>query len=92
MRGMARVARVSKHARHQHPLVARLVRERRARQLTQPQLAELIGPGVTRFMLGRWETGERQPSPGQLDRWATALGLELVLEYRRGNPPHPDLR
>lgn len=81
---------------HLHPyrmsIAANLLRLRRARNLTQPQFADLVGLHVNQVR--RYEAGAAQPSLDGLKKIAQALHVsldELVFEAgERG--PNDDLR
>jgi DNA-binding transcriptional regulator YiaG len=51
------------------PPMRRLVRERAG--ITQEDLAQVLG--VDRATVSRWETGEREPRPSQLEGYLQAL-------------------
>jgi DNA-binding transcriptional regulator YiaG len=51
------------------PPMRRLVRERAG--ITQEDLAQVLG--VDRATVSRWETGEREPRPSQLEGYLRAL-------------------
>lgn len=59
-------------------IAERLAERRRALELSQRALAELLG--VDRTTVWRWETGRDQPSLATTARWARALGAELELD------------
>jgi transcriptional regulator with XRE-family HTH domain len=60
--------------------------QRRARGLSQKELAELVG--TTQSAIARLESGGRPPRIDTLLRIATALDCELVVELRpRTTPP-----
>lgn len=59
-----------------HPVIDRLIHERRDRNLSQAATAERLG--ITQATLGRWETGVRAVAFGDVVRWAAALGLDIA--------------
>jgi DNA-binding XRE family transcriptional regulator len=61
-------------------VAANLRRCRRARGLTQEQLAERIG--VERPSVVKWERARWEPSAGHLEQLAAALGVEASEFYR----------
>lgn len=67
-----------RHPRTRHPVVDVLKGWRIALGLSQREVAERMGCH-TQGELSAWETGQRQPGLPALDRWAGALGLELII-------------
>ena len=61
-------------------IAARVAEQRRARSLSQAQLADLCG--TTQSAIARVERGARPPRLDTLLRMATALDCELVVELR----------
>lgn len=59
-------------------IAARLAERRRALEMSQRALGDLLG--VDRTTIWRWETGRDQPSLATTARWARALGAELELD------------
>lgn len=58
-------------------LMASLVRARRARRLTQEQVARRLG--MPQSVIGRFESGTHSPTLGTLTRYAAAIGATLVV-------------
>lgn len=56
----------------------RLRAAREAAELTQDQLAALVGGGLTQSYIGRLERGEHLPALPMLGRLARALRLDLA--------------
>lgn len=56
-----------------------LIGYRSDHNLTQAQLAELVG--VKQPQIARWENGESLPTPSNLARLAGKLGLEITISY-----------
>lgn len=59
------------------PLYQQLRDRRIATGLSQEAVAERIGYALRSFQA--WETGQNNPKPGSLVKWAEALGLEIQL-------------
>ncbi len=52
-----------------------LARKRRGwLELTQAEVGRRVG--VSRYVIGTWETGRREPSASELVAWARALELD----------------
>lgn len=64
-------------------VASQLVRYRYDHNLSQLQLAKLVG--VKQPQIARWEIGETLPSPPNLARLAGKLGLEFVFSYAPAN-------
>lgn len=60
-----------------HPFVELLWRTRREREITQEQLAEKLNVG--RKTIPAWESGQQIPSLVRFEKWAAALGYEVVV-------------
>lgn len=60
-------------------LTAPLKAAREAQGLSQREVGELMGiaPSAAQGAIGRWETGQREPSASNLAAWAAALGMTL---------------
>jgi transcriptional regulator with XRE-family HTH domain len=68
-------------------IAERVAERRRAWGISQRELAALCG--TTQSAIARVERGARPPRIDTLNRIATALDCELVVELRpRTNPPH----
>jgi transcriptional regulator with XRE-family HTH domain len=81
--------RVDEGAEHWLHIAGEVAAQRRARRLSQHDLAELCG--TTQSAIARLERGLRPPRLDTLLRIATALDCELVVELRprttiRGEP------
>ena len=61
-------------------LITQLVEARKAKNLSQRALAELLGMGQPH--LAHWERRAKFPSLGSLLRWANTLGCQLNVEAR----------
>lgn len=61
-------------------IAEQVVAQRKARNLSQQQLAELCG--TTQSAIARFERGGRPPRMDNLLRMAEALDCELVVEFR----------
>lgn len=61
-------------------IAEQVVAQRRARDLSQQELAELCG--TTQSAIARFERGGRPPRVDTLLRIAEALDCELVIEFR----------
>ena len=62
----------------------RLVEARHRSQLSQAAVAKKIGASWN--MIAMCERNMKQPSADFLDRWARAVGLELVITLKRKKP------
>jgi ribosome-binding protein aMBF1 (putative translation factor) len=62
----------------------RLVEARHRSQLSQAKVAKKIGASWN--MIAMCERNTKQPSVDFLDRWARAVGLELVITLKRKKP------
>jgi ribosome-binding protein aMBF1 (putative translation factor) len=62
----------------------RLVEARHKSQLSQAAVAKKIGASWN--MIAMCERNMKQPSVAFLDRWARAVGLELVITLKRKKP------
>jgi ribosome-binding protein aMBF1 (putative translation factor) len=62
----------------------RLVEARHKSQLSQAKVAKKIGASWN--MIAMCERSMKQPSADFLDRWARAVGLELVITLKRKKP------
>lgn len=62
------------------PVVAQLRYTRKARQITQVEMARTSG--LAQSMISEIETGVTQPTVQTVRRYADALGLDLVLKPR----------
>src|SRR3712207_6022190 len=69
-------------------IAAQVVEQRRARGLSQHELAELCG--TTQSAIARLESGGRPPRIDTLLRIAAALDCELVVELRPRTEPEED--
>lgn len=67
-----------KRPERRHPITEALKGRRLALGLTQRQVAALI-PGCRQAEISAWETGRMHPTMVNIDRWATALGCELIV-------------
>jgi transcriptional regulator with XRE-family HTH domain len=61
-------------------IAEQVVAQRRARDLSQQELADLCG--TTQSAIARFERGGRPPKIDTLLRMANALDCELVVEFR----------
>ena len=61
-------------------IAEQVVAQRRARDLSQQELADLCG--TTQSSIARFERGGRPPKIDTLLRMANALDCELVVEFR----------
>lgn len=61
----------------QHPVTYALKGYRIAMGLTQRDLAER-SDGLRQAEISAWETGRMHPTLANLDRWAAALGCEII--------------
>jgi len=61
-------------------IAEQVVEQRRARELSQRELAELCG--TTQSAIARFERGGRPPKIDTLLRMAEALDCELIVEFR----------
>lgn len=69
-------------------IAEQVVEQRRARQLSQQELAELCG--TTQSAIARFERGGRPPRIDTLLRMANALDCELVVQFQpRTRPKAP---
>lgn len=59
------------------PIITALRNERLRRRWPQRRLAGLLG--VQQSVVSEWETGAVDPLSVNLERWAEALGFEVVL-------------
>ena len=75
-----RVEPIDEQSRFWAALAARVAEERRARGLSQRELADLCG--TTQSAIARVERGARPPRLDTLLRMAGALDCELVVELR----------
>ena len=66
-------------------VTAQVVEQRRARDLSQQELAELCG--TTQSSIARFERGGRPPKIDTLLRMADALDCELIVEFRPRTRP-----
>ena len=66
-------------------VAAQVVEQRRARDLSQQELAELCG--TTQSSIARFERGGRPPKIDTLLRMADALDCELIVEFRPRTRP-----
>jgi len=66
-------------------IAAQLVEQRRKRDLSQQELAELVG--TTQSAIARIERGERPPKVDTLLRIANALDCELEIRLRPRTTP-----
>ena len=66
-------------------IAEQVVEQRRARDLSQQQLAELCG--TTQSAIARFERGGRPPKIDTLLRIAEALDCELIVEFRPRTRP-----
>jgi transcriptional regulator with XRE-family HTH domain len=60
---------------------------RRFKDLTQAQVAALVGVGEA--TVSRWESGDREPRATELKAWARALGLTVDELLADGEPATP---
>jgi transcriptional regulator with XRE-family HTH domain len=69
---------------------AKLIEARKAKGLTQEQVAQIVG--VERTTVGAWERGESTPHPPQRPAYAEALGVTLseLAAMLSSMPTHPD--
>jgi transcriptional regulator with XRE-family HTH domain len=56
-------------------------------ELTQQQVGDRIGDGVSKSTVSRWETAERVPTINVLGAYAEALGIPVEQLFR---PPNRD--
>lgn len=54
-----------------------LIKQREKLNLTRAQLDERLG--LSQRMVSKWERGDRQPTAANLERWARALGMQVIL-------------
>jgi ribosome-binding protein aMBF1 (putative translation factor) len=66
-------------------IAQQVVEQRRARELSQHELAELCG--TTQSAIARFERGGRPPKIDTLLRMAEALDCELIVEFRPRTRP-----
>jgi len=66
-------------------IAEQVVEQRRARDLSQQELAELCG--TTQSSIARFERGGRPPKIDTLLRIANALDCELIVEFRPRTRP-----
>src|SRR5918911_1655260 len=66
-------------------IAEQVVEQRRARDLSQQELAELCG--TTQSSIARFERGGRPPKIDTLLRMAEALDCELIVEFRPRTRP-----
>jgi transcriptional regulator with XRE-family HTH domain len=66
-------------------IAEQVVEQRRARDLSQQELAELCG--TTQSAIARFERGGRPPRIDTLLRMANALDCELVVQFRPRTKP-----
>lgn len=59
-------------------IAARLRLERRIRELTQVEVADIVG--VDRDDISGYETGKKNPRFDTFVAWAQALGFEFVIQ------------
>jgi ribosome-binding protein aMBF1 (putative translation factor) len=69
-------------------IAEQVVEHRRARNLSQQELAELTG--TTQSAIARFERGGRPPRIDTLLRIANALDCELIVEFRARTKPKGD--
>lgn len=62
---------------YHHPVIARLIRARKSRHLSQTEVAQRIGVGV--HTLNSWEIGRHEPRMSMLTAWAEVLGFKISL-------------
>lgn len=60
-----------------HPIIARLAAQRRASGVTQARLARRLH--VIQATVSGWETGDHQPDLRQIEAFAEALGLRILI-------------
>lgn len=65
----------------QHPITLTLRGYRMALGLTQREVAAR-SDGLRQAEITSWETGRRHPTLINLDRWAAALGCEIIAVER----------
>jgi ribosome-binding protein aMBF1 (putative translation factor) len=75
-----RVAEAPEDGRLFARIAEQVVEHRRARELSQQELAELCG--TTQSAIARFERGGRPPRIDTLLRIAQALDCELIVEFR----------
>lgn len=63
-----------------HPIIEALKGRRIALGLSQRKVAERAG--VRQAEISAWEIGRKHPAVGNIDRWAAALGCELIVVER----------
>lgn len=61
-------------------LQGQLMRGRKARGLTQADVAERLGVSKASFV--RWEHGKAEPNMTQLFRWADLCGVQITSSVR----------
>jgi transcriptional regulator with XRE-family HTH domain len=66
-------------------IAEQVIAQRRARDLSQQELADLCG--TTQSSIARFERGGRPPKIDTLLRMANALDCELVVEFRPRTKP-----
>src|SRR5215217_6309334 len=66
-------------------IAQQVVEQRRVRELSQTELAELCG--TTQSAIARFERGGRPPKIDTLLRMAEALDCELIVEFRPRTTP-----
>jgi transcriptional regulator with XRE-family HTH domain len=67
-----------------HPIIGTLTDARQRLGYTQTDLGRMLGVGQT--AVSSWERQHKRPDLDTLDRWARALGRQLVVQHL----PHPD--
>jgi ribosome-binding protein aMBF1 (putative translation factor) len=75
-----RVAREPEEGWFFAQIAEQVVKQRRARDLSQQELAELCG--TSQSAIARFERGGRAPRIDTLLRMAAALDCELIVEFR----------
>lgn len=63
--------------RKTHQIVVSLREARRSRNMTQRDLAKMIG--VCNEAVSQWETGAREPSIFMFECWAESLGMKITI-------------
>jgi len=66
-----------------HPVVEALKGRRLALELSQRDVAARVD-GLRQAEISAWETGRMQPTLANIDRWASALGCEIVVVEAEG--------